>query len=1428
MERGDWSFISTYIYLDWLDMDYQYGVNGQGPLIRNTLTSVPSNSHWSTFSQVLDPGKLAEDLAGRLEIASTVLVDRLFEHLSRIPDKDNSSNNGRNGAEGGVPKSGLTIPASAIGWLSTQIYPRDNDADAALTSPQESAALWMGASMRDRLSLLKYLLPRATHLRVSNDEWPRPVLSSTGAPNYGSSNNQNGYSAAGRLQSFVGREIAASGSLSVHSALTMDTMGAKSPPNIRTFLTYYYDLQNRPRVDLRLFPNLTVLFLEQVPPECVFNLSLLRDKLVLLRTERAGIFDMMKFLSPRPPRAISSEKATPAAAAEEKEEEENDDEEEGHDEEDPLAPVTPAPITSVQSSSYSKLTHLRLSHCSLGEMSAMRGKRIRRKRQKAKGDTSNIRLVVTLPPPIAQMTNLVSLNLSHNQIRTVKTALAGLSSLTRLERLDLSYNFLTTMKGAFTMLGSIEVLILTGNRIRNSQGLEKVYSLKTLRLDLNDMADLGDVVGLANLPELTHLSLRGNPLLADDLSVRSKIFNAFKDRRLDSLGDNPTYRELFYILPILDGLAASKEELLELRNLSYRRSAPTSLSSRVAASRSMESRRSLDEMSDVSSITASSDAMVMVRRVKRVGRRRRARVLNLDALSTPTTPKKMNVSELSDLPSIGFSVSDVVATLSPPKNPSRPITDDEEVKGEEPAEQKEEAPEKEFLGAQMDIDEELLEELESSTDPILQFDTEKTTTEDTLIKEEESHAQPMAEESVQEEKKFDIDSTNATSAQSETEKSPDDIISQSPDEEEGHIQENAETSDDKDEELGEGEESPAAKMKPKVYTAKLSASNGPALQLAQSSTLSNETTSVDETREEVASELEEAATPMAEIPSTTSDNDASETAEEVGSFHEEGDRKKDDAEESSAAEHAIKENGETDTLGVDSTKIAETGKATKVHGDPFDTPNPQDSGKNSVASAVDASKRTTSVGSVEPSVGAASDVPKEMVSFPEHVWDDGLSVQSSLGESRVSHLNQLLQDDKYSKAESTFVYDGPDGYKHLSVPVNLDTYCRCFVFPAADPEINSVFGRIPEEEVMRASLEASPRIQLRPLDREVLEDSLRELITEMKATSIRENFQRVGRQDLLACGKSACRRLHPMKNPRRGFHGDILFTNGKLERVSESRKLILISSDRALYLVADIDPVTTNQQSKHKERRFPAPIPLGALFQNAIWPHAVARHPWVNLKKITIGFGFQRLTLHYSPSTEYERQSPNNELTYVLTTANKLRTIELLQHFQGLAKEAFSMGQLQGKDLAIENDDKQVLEALSEAVSPDTVGVVLHYQILAQRWKHGDRGMVRRVCMVTDTNIYLLDEDYAGDGSDSVDAGSKNMGDVRFQVVDSAPLMQIDGVQASTVDPKGITVVIRPLSVLQRIHNWRLVCGDADGAEKLLEDVRKAKEMASM
>jgi len=139
----------------------------------------------------------------------------------------------------------------------------------------------------------------------------------------------------------------------------------------------------------------------------------------------------------------------------------------------------------------------------------------------------------------------------------------------------------------------------------------------------------------------------------------------------------------------------------------------------------------------------------------------------------------------------------------------------------------------------------------------------------------------------------------------------------------------------------------------------------------------------------------------------------------------------------------------------------------------------------------------------------------------------------------------------------------------------------------------------------------------------------------------------------------------------------------------------------------------------------------------------------------------------------------------------------------------------------IDNDDKTFLDALGATRSNEDV---VHYQILHQIWKRGDRVASRRAFILTDAKVYLLDETYNGDGTKPEDEKDKlkKLGDISFAIIDSARLSRVTEVRAANEDPRKITLVILPQSKLKRSHRWRLVCNDGEGAERLIDAVRKA------
>jgi hypothetical protein len=174
--------------------------------------------------------------------------------------------------------------------------------------------------------------------------------------------------------------------------------------------------------------------------------------------------------------------------------------------------------------------------------------------------------------------------------------------------------------------------------------------------------------------------------------------------------------------------------------------------------------------------------------------------------------------------------------------------------------------------------------------------------------------------------------------------------------------------------------------------------------------------------------------------------------------------------------------------------------------------------------------------------------------------------------------------------------------------------------------------------------------------------------------------------------------------------------------------------------------------------------------------------------------------------------SSSLECTFVIITANKSRTVSLLQKIDGRQN---------GMDTLLENDDKIFLDALGALESNE---VVLHYQILRQCWKRGDREAPMRSFVLTDLKVYLIDESYFGDGTEPEEQSGKGkkLGDVSLAIIDSAKLCRVTEVRAANEDPRKITLVILPQNKLKRAHRWRLICNDGESAERLIDAVRKA------
>ena len=78
--------------------------------------------------------------------------------------------------------------------------------------------------------------------------------------------------------------------------------------------------------------------------------------------------------------------------------------------------------------------------------------------------------------------------------------------------------FQQSLDDIFMYLGNVTELFLTGNAISSTRGLDRIFSLERLTLDENKISQLTHIVGLANLPFLMTLDLKGNPFEIDGTS----------------------------------------------------------------------------------------------------------------------------------------------------------------------------------------------------------------------------------------------------------------------------------------------------------------------------------------------------------------------------------------------------------------------------------------------------------------------------------------------------------------------------------------------------------------------------------------------------------------------------------------------------------------------------------------------------------------------------------------------------------------------------------------------------------------------------------------------------------------------------------------------------------------------------------------------
>jgi Leucine-rich repeat (LRR) protein len=126
--------------------------------------------------------------------------------------------------------------------------------------------------------------------------------------------------------------------------------------------------------------------------------------------------------------------------------------------------------------------------------------------------------------PLPYLTALTNLDLSSNLLVSVPP---GLSSLFNLVSLNLSDNMIDSVLGIYTQLGQILFLNLSRNRLESICGLERLLALERVDLRQNAIDESAEIGRLATLPHIADVWIEGNPFVEIEENYRITCFDYF-------------------------------------------------------------------------------------------------------------------------------------------------------------------------------------------------------------------------------------------------------------------------------------------------------------------------------------------------------------------------------------------------------------------------------------------------------------------------------------------------------------------------------------------------------------------------------------------------------------------------------------------------------------------------------------------------------------------------------------------------------------------------------------------------------------------------------------------------------------------------------------------------------------------------------------
>ncbi|KAF9461304.1 hypothetical protein BDZ94DRAFT_1264127 [Collybia nuda] len=135
------------------------------------------------------------------------------------------------------------------------------------------------------------------------------------------------------------------------------------------------------------------------------------------------------------------------------------------------------------------------------------------------------------------LTSLTHLDLSSNLLVSIPPGLGGLYNLISL---NLSDNMIDSVLGIYLNLGQILSLNLAHNRLETICGLERLSALERVDLRSNLIEESAEIGRLAPLPNITDVWVEGNPFTELEEGYRINCFDYFwKERKTISLDGAP-------------------------------------------------------------------------------------------------------------------------------------------------------------------------------------------------------------------------------------------------------------------------------------------------------------------------------------------------------------------------------------------------------------------------------------------------------------------------------------------------------------------------------------------------------------------------------------------------------------------------------------------------------------------------------------------------------------------------------------------------------------------------------------------------------------------------------------------------------------------------------------------------------------------------